>query len=289
MKISVLRKLGFDSFLLTGVLACFCVPTVYAGDGKLIGTAGLNMLEGAGGGGIVPWATLAGYDSRDQTSANAFYTQVNVDDFKLDVLGASVSLYDRVELSVAQHKLDVEPLNVEIKQHIYGVKYRLLGDVVFSNWPQISIALQHKVLDDGTVAGAVGAKDTNSGTDVYLAATKVHLGGLFGYNTVWNTTLRATKANQTGLLGFGHADNDDYELMFEASLGVLLSRHLAVGMEYRQKPDNLGLGEQDWRDYFVAWIPSKRFSMTLAWASLGNIAGLPDQEGIYLSLNGQLW
>ena len=41
-------------------------PTIaLAGEGKLIGTAGLNQIEGSGGGGIVPWATLAGYDSRD--------------------------------------------------------------------------------------------------------------------------------------------------------------------------------------------------------------------------------
>lgn len=264
-------------------------PVTIAASGKLIGTAGLNMIEGSGGGGIVPWATLAGYDSRDQTSANAFYTQVNVDDFRLDVLGASVSLYDRVELSVAQHRFDVEPLSAEIKQHIYGIKYRVYGDVVYSDWPQISVGLQYKELDDGAIAAAVGADDADSGTDFYIAATKVHLGGFFGYNTAWNTTFRATKANQTGLLGFGHIDDDDYDVMFEGSFGVLFSRHLAVGVEYRQKPDNLGLGEDDWKDIFIAWIPSKDVSVTLAYAKLGSIAGIPEQNGLYLSINGQIW
>ncbi len=264
-------------------------PVGMAATGKLIGTAGLNMIEGSGGGGIVPWATLAGYDSQDQTSANAFYTQVNVDDFRLDVLGASVSLYDRVEFSVAQHRFDVEPLSTEIKQDIYGVKYRVYGDVVYSQWPQISVGVQYKKLDDGAIAAAVGAEDAESGTDFYVAATKVHLGAFWGYNMVWNTTLRATKANQTGLLGFGHVDDDDYDLMFEGSFGVLLSRHLAIGVEYRQKPDNLGLGEDDWKDIFIAWIPSKQVNVTLAYAKLGSIAGIPDQNGLYLSINGQLW
>lgn len=260
-----------------------------AAEGKLIGTSGLNMLEGSGGGGIVPWATLSGYDSRDEIAANAFFTNVNVDDFRLNVVGASVSLYDRVELSVARHTLDVVPLEAEIEQNIYGVKYRIAGDVVYSKWPQISVGLQHKELKDGAIAQALGAEDFDSGTDFYLAATKVHLGAIFGYNAVWNATIRATKANQTGLLGFGHGNDNEYDYMFEGSAGVLLSRHLAIGVEYRQKPDNLGIGEQDWKDLFIAWIPNKRVNMTMAWAELGNIAGLPDQQGIYFSINAQLW
>jgi len=260
-----------------------------AGDGKLIGTAGLNQIEGSGGGGIVPWATLAGYDSQEQISVNAFTTQVNVDDYRLNVLGVSASFYDRVELSVAQHRFDLKTLGGDIKQTVYGAKYRIYGDVVYSQWPQLSVGLQHKELDDGSIAGAVGAKDNNSGTDIYLAATKVHLGAIGGFNAVWSITARATKANQLGLLGFGGVNNDSYQIMAEASAGILFSRHLAIGAEYRQKPDNLGLGEEDWFDVFVTYIPSKDLSFTLAWAELGSIAGAKNQQGLYLSLNGQLW
>lgn len=262
---------------------------VQASDGKLIGTAGLNQIEGSGGGGLVPWATLAGYDSRDQISVNAFTTQVDIDDYRLNVLGVSASFYDRVELSVAQHRFDLKTLGGDIKQNVYAVKYRLYGDVVYSAWPQLSVGIQHKELDDGSIAGAVGAANNSSGTDIYLAATKVHLGAIGGFNAVWSVTARATKANQLGLLGFGGANNDSYQIMAEASAGVLFSRHVAVGVEYRQKPDNLGLGEEDWFDVFVTYIPSKNLSFTLAWAELGSIAGAKDQKGLYLSLNGQLW
>ncbi|GAC21278.1 DUF3034 family protein [Paraglaciecola arctica] len=260
-----------------------------ASDGKLIGTAGLNQIEGSGGGGIVPWATLAGYDSREQISVNAFTTQVDIDDYRLNVLGVSASFYDRVELSVAQHRFDLKTLGGDIKQNVYGIKYRIYGDVVYSVWPQLSVGIQHKELDDGSIARAVGAANNNSGTDIYLAATKVHLGAIAGFNAVWSLTARATKANQLGLLGFGGVNNDSYQIMAEASAGVLFSRHLAIGVEYRQKPDNLGLGEEDWVDVFVTYIPSKNLSFTLAWAELGSIAGAKDQSGIYLSLNGQLW
>lgn len=271
--------------LAAGLLCC---TASFAGDGKLIGTAGLNQLEGTGGGGIVPWATLSGYDSQDETSASAFVTRVNLDDYRLTALGANLSLFDRVELSVARHTFDLTTLGGEIQQNVYGMKVRLYGDVVYSDFPQLSVGVQHKRLQDSAVAYALGGADEN-GTDYYLAATKVHLGAAAGFNLVWNVTARATKANQLGLLGFGSQSDDNYDLMFEGSVGVLFNRHLAAGVEYRQKPDNLGLGEEDWWDVFITYIPSKSFNVTLAWAELGSIAGAPDQNGLYLSVGGQLW
>ncbi len=261
----------------------------HAADGKLIGTAGLVQLEGSGGGGLVPWATLSGYDSRDQISFNAAMTRVDVTDYRLDVLGISASFYDRLELSLSRQRFNLKASGTDIDQTIFGAKYRLYGDAVYSDWPQVSIGLQHKELHDGAIAGALGADDGDSGTDFYLSATKVHLGAVGGYNGVWNLTTRATKANEMGLLGFGGADNDSYELMIEASVGVLFSRHLVVGTEYREKPDNLNLNEDDWKNVFISYIPSKNVSFTLAWAELGAIAGASNQQGWYLSVNGQLW
>ena len=263
--------------------------STHAADGKLIATAGLSQIEGSGGGGIVPWATISGYDSRDQISAGAVVTQVDVDDYRLTMLGASLSFYDNVEVSIAQQRFEIKGAGIDIKQNIVGLKYRLYGDVVYSDWPQVSVGMQYKHLEDPTVASAVGSKNSNSGTDFYIAATKVHLGAIGGYNAVWNLTARATKANEMGILGFGGVNNDSYELMLEASAGILFSRNIAVGIEYRQKPDNLGLGEDNWTDYFISYIPSKDFNLTLAWAELGTIAGASGQSGLYLSLNGQLW
>lgn len=277
--------------LLAGMIISWAVTgfqIAQAADGKLIGTAGLVQLEGSGGGGIVPWATLAGYDSRDQVAVSAVVTQVDVEDYRLGVTGVAVSLYDRVELSLAHQRFDLKTLGTDITQTIYGAKYRLYGDAVYSTWPQLSLGVQYKKLKDPEIALLLGADD-DSGTDLYLAATKVHLGAVAGYNAVWNLAARATKANQMGLLGFGAVDDDSYEIVLEASAGVFFNRHFALGAEYRQKPDNLGPEEQDWWDVFVTYIPSKDFNVTLAWSDLGTIAGAPDQEGFYLAVNGQLW
>jgi hypothetical protein len=77
------------------------------------------------------------------------------------------------------------------------------------------------------------------------------------------------------------------------ALAWLLRKDLAVGVEYRAKPDNLnpsilgaGLKEDDWSDLFVAWAPNKRVSLTLAFVDLGRIVAAViarRQTGAYLS------
>ncbi len=272
------------------------VPTM-AADGKILTTAGLSQVEGSGGGGLVPWATLAGYDSRDETSASFFITDVNVTDYRLTSIGVATSFYDRVELSYTQQtfalpaslitglSLDSE----DIKQDVVGVKVRLYGDAVYSTYPQVSVGLQYKQLDSDFVASYLGAKD-DSGTDIYIAATKVHLGAVAGYNLVWNLTARATKANELGLLGYGGPDNTSYQVMMEGSVGLLLSPNWIVGMEYRQKPSNLSsVEEDDWKDIFISYLPNKNLNITAAYVDLGTVATKKDQTGIYLSMTGYLW
>ena len=278
------------SHLLLCSLLLFPLGSSFAAEGKLQETAGVTQAEGSGGGGLVPWAMLAGYDSRDEISVSAFMTRVSLDDYRLNAFGAALSLYDRVELSVARQTFDLLDTPYEINQNIWGVKARLYGDVVYSTWPQVSAGIQYKQLKDPLLAGLVGAKDTDHGTDFYVAASKAHLGAFFGYNLLWDLTLRGTKANQFGLLGYGGGENDRYQIMAEGTLAVLLSRKIALGIEYRQKPDNLtGLEEEDAKDVFIAYIPNKQFNLTAAWADLGTIAGSDSQSGPYLSLTGYLW
>ena len=66
----------------------------------------------------------------------------------------------------------------------------------------------------------------------------------------------------------------------------ILSRHLAIGLEYRQKPDNLGPKEDDWQDIWMAWFPNKYVSVTAAYLNLGDIVGASSQRGSYVSVTG---
>lgn len=259
--------------------------------GKLLLSGGVTQVEGAGGGGLTPWAVIGGYGTRDQIGGNAFYTRVDVDDYSLDSYGALVGFYDRVELSVSRQRFDTEAVGAALglgrgfafRQETFGLKVRLFGDAVLEqdSWvPQVSVGLQHKRNDQGGVLAFIGAQD-DDGTDLYVSATKLYL----AQSLLVNGTVRYTKANQFGILGFGGDRNGDAEAMFEGSVAYLLNRDLAIGSEYRQKPDNLGIATEDdaW-DVFVAWAPSKHVSLTVAYVDLGNIVIADNQRGVYASL-----
>lgn len=272
------RLLSLSSILLT----FFC--SISFADSKILATSAATSLEGSAGGGIVPWAIISGYGDTGEIGGNFSFTTVNVNDFRLDVTSFNLGFGNRLELSYSHHDLHVEPLNLNIRQDIYGLKYKLIGDLIYNNIPQISAGIQYKYNKDSLIPDLLGAND-NSGTDYYLSASKLWLAGLFGRNVLANTTLRYTAANQIGLLGFGENGNDDYQLVGETSIGIFLNPHWLIGAEYRQKPDRLDTVKEDhWKDIFIGWFPNKTVSFVLAYSDLGDIAGLPDQSGLYLSI-----
>lgn len=251
-------------------------------DSKILATSGATQLEGAAGGGIVPWAIIAGYGDYGEWGGSLAATRVLVNDFQLNIASINIGFNNRFEMSLSHQDLNVEPINLNIRQDIIGAKLRLLGDLIYKPWPQISAGVQYKRNHDELVPFFLGAKD-DDGTDFYLSASKLYLNALMGRNLLINVTGRWTEANQIGLLGFG-GDKNDHRLQTEASVGLLLNRHWVVGMEYRQKPDNLSaVKEDDWQDIFIAWFPNKHFSTVLAYTNLGDIAGLSNQSGWYLS------
>jgi len=262
-----------------------------AGQGRLLATGGATQIEGAAGGGIVPWAVLSGYGTDDQHGGTAFYTRVDTGDYALDAYGASYTFANRVELSFARQSFDLGELQRRLalpwdalEQDIYGMKVRLAGDLVYNTLPQVSVGVQHKRLRDGALPLAVGAREDH-GTDAYVSASKLFLDAAGGYQLLLNATLRSTNANQAGLLGFGGDRRADRQWVWEGSAAVLLDPRLAIGVEYRQKPDNLGFArEDDWRDVFIAWFPNKQVAVVGAWADLGSIATLDDQRGAYVSV-----
>ncbi len=267
------------------------VQTPTGSSGKLLLTGGVTQVEGSAGGGLAPWAVIGGYGTRDQIGANAYYTRVNLSDYNLQSYGALVGIRDRVELSVSRQAFDTEAVGTAlglgrgftIRQDTYGVKVKLAGDAVLEQdqWmPQIAVGVQHKRNDQGGLLAAIGAKSA-SGTDVYVSATKLYL----AQSLLLNATVRMTKANQFGILGFGGDRHDRYKPQFEGSAAYLLNRNLAIGAEYRSKPDNLNIAHEDnaW-DAFIAWAPVKHVSLTVAYVDLGNIVIRDNQRGWYASL-----
>ncbi len=262
----------------------------FTSSSKLLLTGGVTSIEGSAGGGLTPWAVIGGYGTKDQIGANAFFTNVRSQDYELRSGGALVGIYDRVELSFAEQKFDTREVGgllglgngYKFTQKIYAVKVKVAGEAVLEqdSWlPQIAVGVQHKQNDRGDLLRALGIK-SDKGTDYYVSATKIFL----AQSVLLNGTVRFTKANQTGILGFGTAARDKYDAVFEASAALLLRKNLAIGAEFRQKPDHLPFKEDNWYDVFVAWAPTKNVSVTLAYANLGNIVIKDKQKGTYLSV-----
>jgi len=272
------------------LVALLGVSPLSVAGGRLLATGGVTQLEGAAGGGIVPWALIAGYGTRDEVGATAFYTHLDISDFRLQSAGVAVGLYDRVEVSFARQRLGLGTTvpGQSIEQDIVGLKLKISGDAVFDQdtWqPQLALGVQYKHNRDfNRVPQLLGAKN-DSGVDVYVSATKLYLAGLLGRNVLLNATLRGTRANQMGLLGFGGDKSNRYSTQLEGSAAIFLNDYWALGMEYRSKPNNLSVfREDDYRDVFVVWLPSKDVAVTLAYAQLGTLANQTDQDAVYASI-----
>ena len=234
-------------------------------DGKVFLTGGVFTVDGAGGGGAVPWATITGYESRDGINGGVGVTYVRLPNYDINWIGGSIGFFDRFELSYVNVKLTTDLSNVNTvalaagalgldknlglsphgsKLHMdtYGAKLRLFGDAVYTSdsfLPQTAIGFLYK---DNTTPEFVRTLNASKAKDweAYLAFTKV----FFRYSTLVNITARYTSANQIGLTGFGTCDyghmncENDREVRVEASVAYLLQKNFAIGGEYQQHGNN---------------------------------------------------
>ncbi len=247
-------------------------------DGKVLATPGVSMTDGAGGGGITPWAVITGYETRDGINANVHYTYVNLPNYSLNSLGAAVGFYDRVELSYAY---DILPTGSTF--NTIGLVSNAVGGLLDS--PTLGPVLNGLGLNKGNqLAGGVepwnttikmhvvGAKVRLIGEAIYDSDNlipQVSVGGFYKWNqnkvlletlqagkskdweayvsatkiffplsTLVNVTARYTGANQTGLTGFGGPDGDHKKVRMEASLAYLLKKDTAIGVEFQQHGHN---------------------------------------------------
>lgn len=247
-------------------------------------------VEGSSGGGLTPWALAA------PKSPNVSITNVNTQDFHIRSIALSAAPIKRLEVSLATQLVDAPTvgsalnLSQRIDMTTVGLKWKLFEGA--KNAPAIAFGMQIKhvtgaIPDALEAMGAIGGE---SGIDYYLAATDAVR--LFGRPVILSGTLRATKANQFGLLGFGGGrfGNDNYHIVPEASAGMFVATKLAIGVEYRAKPNNISLTvfsiqENAATDIFVSFFPTKRTAITAAYADLGQIG--PSRSAVPAIANRQ--
>lgn len=316
-------KRTITAAVVVGLGACAIGPA-YAQGGRLLATSAVTEVGGSTGGGVVPWAVIAGYGTEDEIGGSATATYVTVPNYSLNMLGAAVGIYNRFEVSVARQNLNVGLGGLNpglglgtqtIGMDILGLKARLFGDILYTPYPQVAVGVKYMKNRDyaDSVFGpgigiplALGAAH-DSGTDFYVAATKAFLDGLFHHVTLVNLTVRGTKANALGLLGFGTdsskglasgfgtQSDDSYHVQLEGSAAVFLRPDVAIGAEFRQQPNNMKypvdstlttIGSPGTiKDVFIAYFPNKNLSLTAAYADLGPLPFQKSNKGLYLSLN----
>lgn len=252
--------------LVTAALACGSASAGWYNDGKVFLTGGVFTVDGAGGGGAVPWATITGYETRDGINGGLGFTYVSLPNYDLNIFGGAVGFFDRFELSYSNTKLSTDlPIvdlvgllddlllddlllgtgldswNSQLHMQTFGAKLRLFGDAVYTSdsWiPQTAIGYLYKVNDTPEFIHTLGA-NKDKDYEIYLAMTKV----LFPISTLVNVTARYTSANQIGLTGFGECSvggcTNDKELRWEVSIAHLLNKQFAIGAEWQQHGDNL--------------------------------------------------
>ncbi len=129
--------------------------------------------------------------------------------------------------------------------------------------------------------------EDDDGVDFVVSATKLIKSTPLGMPLLVNLSGRYTEAYQTGYLGFV----DDGNFLPEISIALLPESNVAVGVEYRWKPDemeSLGdpitLEEDDWADFFVAYFPTPGLSIVGAIVNFGNLVDRKVNSGLYMNM-----
>lgn len=280
-------------FVLTSLTLVGCTSGLMEApdQGRLLSSSGVSQIEGAGGAGLSNWATITGYGSRDSYGMTAFASHVELEDFDMQSMGGAIGINNRVELSYAHQSFNLRDSRVanglrpgfKLNQNIIGAKVKLAGDVMFNQdslMPQVAVGAQYKFSSDADEVLSMGA-DSASGVDIYATATKAFL----DKSLLVSASLRGTRANQLGLLGFGSESNTGYSAQFEGSAVYMLRRDLVIGADFRTKPDNIeGLAEDDAAAAYIAWFPNKSLSLSAALVDMGEISNQGRQRGIMASL-----
>ncbi len=267
-----------------GILACM----LFASGAQ----AALTDVDGQAGGGLVPWALLS-------SGPTVAISHLNTQNLDVNIVAANTSFANRVEVSYAHSMLDVTGSalgnnNIDAVDN-FGLKVKLndMGD----SMPQFALGMVYKKasgnLVDNVLTPALGVD--SSSTDVYGAASKIVNVG--GKNVLLNGVLRASKANQMGLLGFGGGSTagakTGYSIEPEVSVEMFAADNVVFGAEYRAQPNNSVAGtngvlhQNSAYDLNVVYVANKNLTLTAAYANLGAVApgvvgNSNNQNGMFL-------
>lgn len=263
----------------------------------------LHSIEGVGGLPITPSAYLAdpGPEGTVLSKPNVSAHTLWVGDKDLQVVAATWTILRRIELGYAVNRLAVADLNKDVRaatggtmnvgtDHIWLHHLNARVNIIPENmcekmWvPAVTAGVHYKYnnnideinRDLGDALETVGYND-NDGLDFTLTASKTITS--LPRPVLFSVGARASRASQFGLMGFG----DDYMVSFEGNVDVLVTDKLAIGAEFRDKPDVMGripdlVAEDDpWWDVHAAYFLSPKSSFYAVAGDAGGVANHRDE------------
>ena len=296
-------------FILLILLVVVPTYSLFAEDGKKSPPLPLHGIEGYGGIAITYCAYLTNPGENDSV-------------FGLPSVGGGLlvtpegrsfmfttfteTLFSRLELGFGFNQFDLHDLpkdiqaatSVDIEDELvqmYNLNARFAvlkeGDFDQSWLPALTFGYHYKTNDDlddidtrlGGALTAAGIED-DSGYDLTLYASKMLTP--FPRPVLLNVGARSTEAAHIGLLGF----TGDRDLVFEGNVVVFATDRLALGAEYRQKPNayrsipGLVEPEDDWWSVVAAYIVNDHFTISGGIFNLGEVLNHYDDGAVALDI-----
>lgn len=271
----------------------------------------LHNIEGVGGGLITPMAYLVnpGPEGTIVALPSASFSYLNTNHTKqLEIFSVTQTFLRRIELgySVSRFYLgnwvpamekavpgsDIRRHDVYL--HNFNIRLMIIDETQFREkypWmPSLTAGVHFKVNNgiNSVNRQALGAPASlgykrDNGEDYTLTLSKMLPPEVFGRPVILSVGMRNSKASNIGYTGFTDKD----QTSVETNVAVLLTKHLAVGYEFRYKTNPLNgtvhntVGnEGPWHSILVAWLITDRLSLAGAYGYLGEV-GNSDVEAAW--------
>ena len=260
----------------------------------------LTNLQGVGGVAFNPLAYPAnpGTSLGDPNSSSiwkyigkpqvgAWYVNLGESHIDWTALGFAETFFGRLEISYGHEVVSLDGYG-NIKKENVGAKLLLVEENSWDQaWlPAVSVGVVGKHTKNNPYAGSDGVN--SSGYDVYAVATKLIT--QTPIPVLLSGGLVSTDSQTTGVLGY----NDDRDLTWFGNVDFVLSKDVAVGVEYKQgaEYDNTPGTVADWKDadYWdahVAWFINPNTTLVVAYVNAGDEKSTSKHglgEGLVLSL-----
>ncbi|WP_312261420.1 DUF3034 family protein [Candidatus Igneacidithiobacillus taiwanensis] len=149
------------------------------GMGRLLGTGAVTAVDGAAGGGINPWAVISGYGTNQQIGGTAFYSHVLLNNYNMDAYGASVGIFNRIELSFARQSFSLGNTGQVLDNRILNAAIQPKNPFGYGTTTSAALAA------DGAFGGGPAFLGSNYDLSQDIVGLKVRLFGDIIYDQNW--------------------------------------------------------------------------------------------------------